>query len=114
MKKTQDNRTTYTIGLVRGAVLDGGEEGKRGDVIAEVNVNTAAILQAVNRARVLGTSAEKKADVEDRVKTFKAEVAAEDKAIKAHADEQIAAGANLAAQVKALQAELANLRKAIV
>lgn len=110
---TKQKKTTYTVGFIRGACMGTDDNASRGEVRDGVDINLSARLAAVNRAVILGNSSEKKDDVGARVKDFKAQVAEEDKAMKAHADEQIAAGANLAAQVKALQAELAQMRKAI-
>lgn len=117
MKTTQDKKT-YTVGFVRGVVLGVNAEGvtehaARGDVVKKLDVNKAAIFQATNRGKILGDSSQKTADIAERVKEFEAEVAAEDKELKAFADAQIEAGANMAAQVKNLQAELAELRKRV-
>lgn len=118
MKTKQDNKTTYTVGFVHGAVFDKpdaetGEENlaKRGDVREGVDVNRAAVFQATNRGRILGSTKDDKKVVAEAVESFKAEVKAEDAALKKHADEQLANSANLAAQVKNLQAELAEMRR---
>ena len=113
MKKQQDNKTTYTVGFVHGAVFDAGDEVVRGEIREGVDVNKAAIFQATNRARILGTSKEDKKEVAGKVADFKAEVAEQDKELKAYAEEQLTKAGNLAAQVKSLQAELATLRKQV-
>lgn len=113
MKKNEQNRTTYTVGFVHGAVYEAGDEVKRGEVRDGVDVNKAAIFQATNRGVILGTSKDKKEDIAGAVKDFEAQVAKENKELQQHADAQVAAGANLAAMVKGLQAELATLRKQI-
>lgn len=110
---TKNNPTSYTVGLVAGAVIDGDDQAKRGDVRDGIGVNLAMILQTTNRGKVLGSSKEKKDLIAERVKEFESEIKAEDAELKKHVDEQLAAGANLAAQVKALQSELAQMRKAI-
>ena len=122
MKKQQDNKTTYVVGFLRGAVYDKPSEDsetgaadhvKRGEVRADVNVNKSAIFQATNRGRILGTSKDDKKAVDAAIEAFKAEIKEEDKQLKQYADEQLANSANLAGMVKNLQAELAELRKRV-
>ncbi|MGI9202668.1 MAG: hypothetical protein ACR2Q3_01590 [Woeseiaceae bacterium] len=112
MKKEQ-SRITYTVGFVHGAVFDAGDDVARGEVRDGVDVNKAAVFQATNRAEILGNSKDDKKALAASVEDFKARVTGEDKELKKQLDEKLASGANLAAQVKALQSEIASMRKAV-
>ena len=81
LKNNKDKARLYFVGLISGLVHQM-ENRKRGDVL-ECEVNEAAIYTAVNRGVLVATSEDKTEDREKAIAQFKADVAGEDKAVKA-------------------------------